>query len=112
MPGPAEFIYLLRPRRTDMLATGPTPDEAATVNRHAAYLNDLCQRGYVILAGRTTTEDDRVFGICILRAHDREEAERIVEGDPAVSESVMSANLFPFRIAMMATPPPTHKSSR
>jgi uncharacterized protein YciI len=105
MPGTAEFIYLLKPRRADMLATGPTPDEAAVVNRHAAYLNDLCQRGYVVLAGRTTTEDDRVFGVCILRAEDRGEAERIVEGDPAVSEGVMSANLFPFRIAMMAAQP-------
>lgn len=105
MPGTAEFIYVLRPRRPEMTVTGPTPDEAATINRHFSYLSDLCQRQYVILAGRTTTQDDRVFGICILRTEDQGEAERIVEGDPAVAEGVMSANLFPFRIAMMATPP-------
>ena len=87
-----------------MTVTGPTADEAAVINRHFNYLSDLCQRQIVVLAGRTTTNDNHVFGICILRAEDIDEAQRMVDGDPAVAEGVMTAALYPFRIALQATP--------
>lgn len=97
-----EFVYLLRPARRDMLVTGATEREQRVVGEHFRYLRALCDRGEVVLAGRSTTEDERVFGVCIFRAPDDTGARALVDGDPAVAQGVMTAELFPFRIAMVA----------
>ena len=98
----SEFVYVLRPARREMLSAGPTEREREVVGEHFRYLRGLCDRGVVVLAGRTTTEDERVFGVCILRAGDEVEARGIMERDPAVAGGVMTAELFPFRVAMVA----------
>jgi uncharacterized protein YciI len=94
------FLYTLRPSRLAMLAEGPTPEEAATVQRHFAYLQDLTAQGVVILAGRTLTTDADSFGIVILRAASEAAAQAVLEADPAVAGGVMHARLFPYRIAL------------
>lgn len=102
MPAMLEFLYVLRPTRADMLRTGPTPREAEVISRHFAFLQDRCREGVVVLAGRTLTEDDRTFGLCVLRAVSAQAAEAQMRADPAVAEGVMSAELFPFRTALLA----------
>lgn len=107
-----EFIVVLRPVRPEMLRTGPTPQEVDVIGRHFAYLQQLCRTGMVLLAGRTTTEDEHTFGICIYRAGSSTAAEMLMRADPAVAEGVMSATLQPFRIALVnpsaiALPPST-----
>lgn len=97
-----EFIYVLRPSCADMLRTGPTPRESEIIARHFGYLQDLCRRGIVVLAGRTTTDDEQTFGICVFRAHSSAAAELLMRADPAVNEGVMTATLSPFRIALLA----------
>ena len=100
-----EFIYILRPTRGDMLRIGATPREAEVIARHFAYLQGLCSRGIVVVAGRTTTSDEHTFGICIFRSASQAAAEALMHADPAVSEGVMSATLSPFRIALLAAAP-------
>ena len=100
-----QFAYRLRPARPDMLAAGPTPDEERVVGEHFAYLQDLTARGVVKLAGRTLTTGAETFGICILEATDEAAARGVMAGDPAVSAGVMTAELFPFRIALWGAPP-------
>jgi len=100
MPLTQHFIYLLRPARPGMLEEGPTPDEAAAGERHFDYLKRLHEQGVVLQAGRTTTEDDRVFGIVILHAADQDAAESIMLADPGVAEGIMIAELFPYRVAL------------
>lgn len=102
MATPSEYVYLLRPARPEMLRTGPTDREAAAIGRHFAYLQDLCRRGVVVLAGRTLTEDEHTFGIVIFRAESSHAASALMGFDPAVAEHVMSATLAPFRIALLA----------
>ena len=97
-----EYIYILRPTRRDMLATGATEREKQVVGEHFRYLRGLCDLGTVALAGRTMTEDERVFGVCIFRAADDTAARALMAGDPAVAQGVMTAELFPFRIAIAA----------
>ena len=101
MPELKEFLYLLRPARPDILTTGPTPAEKEVVGEHFDHLKLLCDLGTVVIAGRTTTEDERAFGLCILRAKDEAAAREIMSGDPAIVKGVMTAELFPFRIAML-----------
>lgn len=111
MPAMLEFLYVLRPTRADMLRAGPTPREADIISRHFAHLRDLCREGVVVLAGRTLTEDERTFGLCIVRAESAESAANLMRSDPAVAGGVMSAELFPFRTALLSgrdgPPPPS-----
>jgi len=95
-----EFLYRLTPTRSGMLTEGPTDEEARTVGAHFHYLKDLSEQGVVVLAGRTTTEDEHVFGIVIFRAGSEEAAQALMESDPAVRAGVMQAELFPFSIAI------------
>ncbi len=96
-----QWIYLLKVTRLEMLTEGPTPEEEATVSRHFAYLKDLTDKGVMILMGRTQTADESTFGIAIFEAEDEAAARTIMENDPAVAGGVMSATLYPYKIALM-----------
>jgi uncharacterized protein len=97
--GAQQFIYFLRPKRLEMLTKGPTAEEARIVTEHANYLEGLAVRGIVMLAGRTTNEDETTVGIVILNAPDETAGRQIMESDPFVKSSLMNAHLFPFRVA-------------
>ena len=96
-----QWLYQLKPARLEMLTDGPTPEEAEIVSRHFAYLQDLTQKGVMILMGRTQNNDESAFGICIFEAEDESAARMIMESDPAVGAGVMRAVLYPYKIALM-----------
>jgi len=83
-----------------MVTEGPTEREAASVAAHFTYLKELTRQGVMRLVGRTQNNDERTIGIAVFRAADEAEALAIMQGDPAVRDGVMSAELFPFRIAL------------
>jgi uncharacterized protein YciI len=58
--------------------------------------------GVTILVGRTLTTDQDSMSIVIFTARSDEKAHALMNADPAVSKGVMSAKLFPFRIALQA----------
>ncbi|HXD10366.1 MAG TPA: YciI family protein [Anaerolineales bacterium] len=95
-----QFIYVLKPTRLEML-TEATPEEVETVSRHFAYFQDLTAKGVMILMGRTQNNDESTFGIAIFEAEDESAARRIMENDPAVRGGVMTATLYPYRIALL-----------
>ena len=96
------YLYKIQPTRLEMLAKGPTQKEAEIVSQHFAYLRDLTEKGVVILAGRTLNTDESSFGIVIFKADSQAAAQAIVDDDPAVKNRVMRAELYPYRIALMA----------
>lgn len=96
-----QFLYLLKPARLGMVTEGPTPAEAETVSRHFAYLTDLTNKGVMILVGRTQNNDESTLGIVIFEAEDESAARNIMENDPAVKGGVMTAELYPYQIALM-----------
>ena len=96
-----QWLYLLKPTRLGMLTDGPTPEEAETVSRHFAYVQDLTEKGIMILVGRTQNKDESTFGIAIFEAEDESAARKIMEADPAVASGVMRATLYPYKIALM-----------
>jgi uncharacterized protein YciI len=98
----AQFVYFLRPKRLEMLTKGPTPEEARVQAEHGNYLEGLAARGIVILAGRTTNNDETTVGIVIVNARDQAGAQAIMERDPFVNSGLMNATLFPFRVAFKA----------
>lgn len=84
-----------------MVNREPTAEESETLQRHYVYLHDLGQKGILLQAGRTTTGNDAAFGIAIIRAATEDEARKIMNDDPAVHEGIMSAELFPYRVAIV-----------
>ena len=97
-----EFVYQLRPVRAGMLAEGPTEAEGRILAAHFAYLQELTGRGVVLLAGRTLTAGPETFGIVVFRTSGEAEARSLMAGDPAVRDGIMTAELFPFRVALRA----------
>lgn len=90
---------MLKPTRLAMLTDGPTGEESSVLSQHAAYIEELAGRGVVELAGRTQTADESTFGLVIFRAESEKVARRIMQDDPAVRHGVMTASLFPYRVA-------------
>lgn len=102
MSGVTHYLYKIQPSRPEMLAHGPTPEEAEIVAQHFAYLKQLTEQGVVVLAGRTLNTDTSSFGIVILQVDSEEAARTMMQNDPAVKNRVMHAELYPYRIALMA----------
>jgi uncharacterized protein YciI len=96
-----QFLYVLRPTRLEMLTDGGTPDEERIVGEHFAHLQHLTEQGVAILLGRTLNNDERTMGIVIFNADDDAAAHAIMESDPAVVNGVMTAELFPYRVALI-----------
>jgi len=99
-----QFIYFLRPKRLEMLTRGPSAEETRVQTDHSKYLEGLAAQGIVLLAGRTSNNDETTVGIVVVNAADEVTARQIMNSDPFVSNSLMDATLFPFRIAYQAQP--------
>ncbi len=95
-----EFLYKLQLVRGDMLRTGPTAAEQATVAEHFAYLQDLTAKGVVIFVGRTLNTDESTMGLAVLRAESEKAARQIMNSDPVVKQGVMTATLYPFKVVL------------
>ena len=97
----SRYLYKLRPARPDMLRLGPTDSEAAIVEDHTSYLEELAEQGVVRFIGRTLTTDETSFGIVVLEADSEATARAIMNRDPGVAEGVMQAELYPFKVVYM-----------
>lgn len=97
-----QYLYQLRPTRPEMLVDGLTEDEEIAVDEHYAYLKGLTDWGVVVLAGRTLEVGERGFGLVVFNASSEDEAESLMRADPAIRAGVLSAELFPFNLALYA----------
>lgn len=97
-----QFIYVLKLIPSLYQPENWTEKEEDIVSRHFAKLQDLLRYGKLILAGKTSGRDDeKTFGIVILEVESKEEALAIMNDDPAVAAGVMTAELFPYHIALI-----------
>lgn len=97
-----QFIYVLKltPRLLD--EKNWTEQDNQIVGRHFRRLQQLHREGRLLLAGRTLNESDpSQFGVVIFEAADRDEARKLMEADDAVKEKLMTAQLFPFSVALI-----------
>ncbi len=99
-PTQQEFLYRLQLVSSLHNEHNWTDKENGIIGEHFSYLQKLLAEGKLVLAGRTTTSLDTTFGLAIFRAASQEEAQQIMENDPAVSNGVMTAELFPYHIAI------------
>ena len=77
------------------------PDEAtqATMRAHFTYLKDALASGQLVLAGPC---EDLAFGLVIYHAENEQAALDFMENDPAIQEGLMTAELHPFRVSLIA----------
>jgi len=97
-----QFVYVLKliPRLLD--EKNWTAQDGSIVGKHFRRLQQLHKEGKLILAGRTLNESDpSQFGVVILEAGTEEEARKIMEEDDAVKAKLMTAQLFPFSVALI-----------
>lgn len=97
---PQQFLYMLRvaPHLHDE-AKWSEKDKAAT-SRHFERLKKATADGKVILAGRTTEQLDKTFGLVVFEAESEKAARAFMEADPAVVAGVMTATLHPYAVAL------------
>ncbi|HYF95874.1 MAG TPA: YciI family protein [Symbiobacteriaceae bacterium] len=94
---PLAFLYRLLPVRPT-LGFDATPEEDEIVGRHFSYLKGLLAEGRLVLAAPAA---DYSFGLTIFEAESEAEARAIMEGDPAVRNGIMTAELIPLKIALL-----------
>ncbi len=93
----ANFLYTTHATRAGMVLEGPTAEEEQILEKHFLYMKAMTEKGVVILAGRTMTNDDKAFGLVVFRADSEETARRIMQEDPGIHLGVMCAELSPFK---------------
>ena len=92
-----EFLYVCTPTRETFLEDA-TESELVVVDQHFDYLKGLLSAGRLILAGRC---QDGPLGIVVFEAEDADAATRVMQNDPAVRAGVFSAELRPYRVALL-----------
>lgn len=96
-----EFIYVLKLIPRLYQEENWTVQDEEIVQRHFERLKEWTDNGKVILAGRTLNEEENAFGIVVFEADDEEQAKAFMIEDPAVAEGIMTAELFPYRVALL-----------
>lgn len=102
-----QFLYRIQVARTGMLTDGPTPAEATAVTGHLDYLRQLVAKDVVLMAGRTLNADESTFGIVVFQVASEAEAMAVMQNDPAIQQSVMRGELFPYRVALWSAKGPS-----
>ncbi|GAB5519025.1 MAG: hypothetical protein RhofKO_12760 [Rhodothermales bacterium] len=99
-----QFVYVLQVISRLQTVENWTEADNAIVQEHFQRLAGLTEAGTVLLAGRTLGMSDDDFGLVILQAPDEATATTLMNEDPAVRDGIMTAKLFPYRIALMKAP--------
>lgn len=94
------YVYVLKLIERLWSVDAWTAADNAVVDDHFAYLKTRLAEGRLILAGKTTGNDETTFGLVIFEAVDDREAKHFMENDPAVRNGIMRATLSPFRVAL------------
>ena len=95
-----EFIYKLILVDHLFQEENWTKEDEAIVGEHFQNLQRLLQEGKLILAGKTAGLSPDTYGICIFQADSLEEAQAIMENDPAVKKGIMTAILQEYNVAL------------
>ena len=100
---PQQFIYVLKLVPHLRTVENWTEKDNQIVQKHFMRLKSMTEAGTVIMAGRTQGMSPDDFGIVIFEAESAESAQEMMEADPTVKEGIMTAQLFPYRVALMRT---------
>ncbi len=89
------FVKLIPPRTT--FPGDITPEEMATMKRHADYYAAQFQAGRVLIYGPVMAAGG-AYGMGVLDVDSEAEARQIVEADPSITEGLNRFELWPMRV--------------
>ena len=92
------YLVIIRPPRSNF-AENMTPEETEIMEEHFNYLKSLLEVKLLLLAGPCV---DGAFGVIILNVSSYEEAQKLIEKDPAVKSNIMTPEIHPFRVSLMS----------
>ena len=96
-----QYIYVLKLIERLLKTENWNKREEEIVEKHFKNLEKLLKEKVLVLAGKTEGLNEKTFGIVIIETYNKEEAESIMKNDPAVKEGIMTAELYPYKIALM-----------
>ena len=96
-----QFIYVLKLIERLTTESNWAAADNAAVARHFEHLKALLAQGKLVLAGKTDGLDGKTFGLVIFEAEDLETARRTMMADPALVIGIMTADLYPYTIALI-----------
>jgi uncharacterized protein len=96
-----QYIYQLKVVPRLLKEENWKEEDNKIVIEHFERLKVLTEERIVILAGRTLKIDEGGYGLVIFEATNDEEAQKIMENDPAVKKGIMTAQLHSYRVALL-----------
>ncbi|MBL6449801.1 hypothetical protein JMN32_26050 [Fulvivirga sp. 29W222] len=95
-----DYIYILRLLPEYQDESSWTEEVTLIADSHFSYLKELHDKGLAFFVGRTDYNVDNTdnFGIVIFKAKNKEEAEALMNNDPAVKNGLMRADVHPFKV--------------
>lgn len=97
---PQQYVYVLRVAPSLQDQSKWTDKHKAAASQHFERLKKATEAGQVILAGRTTEDLDKTFGLVVFEADSPAAAKAFMESDPAVVAGVMTATVHPYAVAL------------
>jgi uncharacterized protein len=95
-----QFLYTLKLIPELLVEKNWTDRENNMVYEHFKVLQDLLKENKLIMAGKTDNLDATTFGLVILQVDNEETARTIMENDPTVKGGIMTAELYPYSVAL------------
>lgn len=95
-----QFLYKLKLIPELLLEENWTDKENSMVYEHFKVLQGLLKENKLIMAGKTDNLDASTFGLVILQVDSEEIARTIMENDPTVKGGIMTAELYPYSVAL------------
>lgn len=90
------FLRIIRPVN-DWTNREMSEREQELMSEHFIYMKQKFDEGKVLLAGRC---EDKSMGVSIWEVGTREEAEEIINNDPAVKAGIISVEIKDYRISL------------
>lgn len=95
-----EFIYKLIVVDRLFKEENWTKEDEQIVDEHFAHLQSLLIQNKLILAGKTAGLDKNTYGLVLFQADSYEEAQSIMNRDPAIVKGIMTGYLAEYNIAL------------
>jgi uncharacterized protein YciI len=95
--GKRHFMYVLNPLAFDTIEE-MTETHQRIARTHFEYLKRLNADETIVMAGRTEHGE---LGVVVIEVESEDAAREIMENDPSIKHGLMSATLYPYRLALL-----------
>jgi uncharacterized protein len=92
-----QFIFFIKPHKENFAET-MTEEEGKIMSEHFIYLTGLLGEGKLVIAG---PELSGKFGMGVYETETLEEAQEMLNNDPAVKSGIVTPEIYPFKVSLI-----------